>query len=299
MQPKFLSSGSTIGIAATARFILPEKLTSAICWLEGQGYKAKLASNMEETFNQLAGNDEDRASAFQELLDDDSVDAIWVARGGYGSIRLLPYLDWRKFLSHPKWIIGFSDITVFHMFLAKNGIQSIHAEMPINFERLLEFPAAPMSIKNALEGKLEDYVWNSSPKNISGCVKGMLMGGNLSVIYSMLSGMIPSHYEDIILFIEEIDEYIYHIDRMMQGLKLSPIYGKIKGIVVGSFTDIRDHEIPWGTTYKETIVDAFKEQHIPIAFDFPAGHTPNNHAFYLNREISLDISETASNLSWL
>ena len=299
MIPKFLKSGDKVAIAATARFILSDQLSDAQQLLAGLGMQVVLANNINIQFNQLAGDDLVRANAFQQLIDDEEIRLIWIARGGYGTVKILPYLNWEKFIKSPKWIVGFSDVTVLHIQMAKLGFASIHAEMAFNMKRLMKYSEAMFSLKNTFLGNQHEVIWPNTEINILGNAKGLLIGGNLSVVYSIIADTYFQEVnQNIILFIEDLDEYVYHIDRMLEGLKFSNIYKHIKGVVVGSFSEMKDHKIPWGKDANEIILEALTKLNITIAYNFQAGHIPDNRAFYLNTMVELEVNNLQCALKW-
>lgn len=228
-------------------------------------------------YHQLAGDDDFRAKVMQDYLDRDDIDAIFCARGGYGTIRIVDKLDFSKFEKHPKWIVGYSDVTVLHAKMQQLGYQSIHATMPINFQN---------NTKEALES-LYDVLVNRRQKDgrflapEAFRMTGQVVGGNLSVLYSMLGSDLFPETDGKILFIEDLDEYLYHIDRMMMALKRAGKLAHLKGLIVGAFSDMHDNAIHFGMTAKEIIYEKVKEYGYPVTWDYPAGHIDNNLAIVL------------------
>ena len=235
----------------------------------------------------FAGDDNFRASVFQQYLDDENIDAIWLARGGYGSIRIIDKLDFTKFLEHPKWVIGFSDGTVLHTKLSRLGVPSIHAAMPFYFAN--KTPEAKQSLFDALMGNPLHYDFPAHPQNRMGQMEGEIVGGNLSVLYGMMGSNTFPDLDDKILFIEEVDEYIYHIDRMMRGLKRAGKLANIKGLIVGSLTQIHDNTHPFGQSVEEVIAEVVSEYDYPLCFGFPAGHFDDNRPLFFGHKIQIDI----------
>ena len=278
-----------IAIAAPARKVTLEETQFAIKWLKDNGFEAVYDQRLFASDYIFAGNDDFRASVIQEYLDRDDIDAIWLARGGYGSIRIIDRLDFTKFYSHPKFIIGFSDGTVFHGKMQRLGFPSIHASMPYFFQNKTE--EARQSLIDSLLGKSLHYEFDSSRLNRLGEVEGVMVGGNLSVLYGMLGSNSFPDTEGKILFIEEVDEYIYHIDRMMHGLKRAGKLDKIKALVVGGLTEIHDNPDPFGKSVEEVILEAVKDNDYPVCFGFPAGHFADNRAIVFGNTCSLSIKE--------
>ena len=287
----FLKPGDTIGIAAPARKISKQELQKSIEIIEENGYKVFLTPNLFNQNNQFSGTDLERASDFNLLLNNPEVKAILCARGGYGSLRIIDLINWNLFNNNPKIIAGFSDITVLHSHinLALNQ-QSLHSTMPINMAKT-DNPFQEINNKsffNALAGKKISYTLGSSNLNTSAFIEGKLIGGNLSVLYSMMGSKSFEINEDVILFIEDLDEYLYHIDRMMMGLSRMKGAENIKAILVGSFTEMKDNTIPFGKSANEIIAEHAQRLKIPIIFNFPAGHDQLNQAFFLGKKARIN-----------
>ena len=277
-----------IAIAAPARKVSPEEMEYAIQWLHDHGFESVFDNRLYSVENIAAGSDELRASILQEYMDRDDIDAIWMARGGYGSIRIIDKLDFRYFIQHPKPIIGFSDVTVFHGKLSQLGIPSIHASMPHVLAN--KTSEALQSLIDALTGKPLHYEWPSNPLNRFGEAKGVIVGGNLSVLCGMLGSDSFPDTDGKILFIEEVDEYIYHVERMMYALKRAGHLAHLKALVVGGLTDIHDNPDPFGKTAEQAIFDVVKEYDYPVCFGFPAGHQPDNRAIVFGKEVDLKVN---------
>lgn len=297
ITPPSLHKGDTIGIVSTARKITIKELEPAIAIIEKWGLKAKLGRTIGLEDHQFAGDDITRANDFQEMMDDTSVKAIWCARGGYGTVRIIDMLDFSKFMKSPKWIIGYSDITVLHSHLYTMGIQSIHAQMPLDIEKKSE--ATQESLKKVLFGspyRIEYETRNTL--NRIGTANGILVGGNLSVLYSLCGSKSALLTDDRILFIEDLDEYLYHVDRMIQNLKRNGLFQNLSGLIVGGMSDMNDNTVPFGRTAEEIIFDVVSEYNFPVCFNFPAGHVNNNNALMLGHEVSLDIHESGVRLTF-
>lgn len=285
---KALHRGSKIALVASARKVTTEEIQFAVEWITEKGFTPVYDGRLFQSDHIFAGDDEARASVIQYYLDRDDIDALWVARGGYGSIRIIDRLDFSSFMHHPKYIIGFSDITVFHGQIQRLGFESIHASMPYNL--INKTPEALQSLYDALTGQRLQYRINASPLNRLGDVKGKIVGGNLSVLYGMLGSASFPETKGKILFIEEVDEYIYHIDRMMIALKRAGMLKQLKGLVVGGLTKINDNPEPFGKTAEEVILEAVSDYDYPVCFGFPAGHFDDNRAIIINKTAHLSVS---------
>lgn len=293
ITPPYLKKGDTVAIVATARKNIDDNLKPAIELLKSWGLEVKIGSTIGLDVNQLAGTDEQRAKDFQEQLDNPNVKMIWCVRGGYGTVRMIDWLDFTKFQQNPKWIVGFSDVTVLHSHLNTMGFQSIHGIMPVTVAKASK--QAKESLKIALFGeeRLEyDIPFHSSNK--LGTAKGELVGGNLSILYSLFGSPSAIDCNDKILFIEDLDEYLYHIDRMMMNLKRNGCLESIKGILVGGMTKMKDNEIPWGKDAIQIIEDVTQKYNIPIVYNFPAGHIQDNRALVFGKTVTLDVNAECS-----
>ena len=291
-QIPFLHQGSKVAIAAPARMVKPEEMEYAIHWLEEKGFIPVYDDRLFAVHHIFAGDDDFRASVFQEYLDNEDIDAIWVARGGYGSIRIIDKLDFTYFLQYPKWIIGFSDGTVLHGKLSRLGVPSLHAAMPFYFAN--KTPEAKQSLLDALTGKPLHYEMPAHPQNRIGQMEGEIIGGNLSVLYGLTGSNTFPDLDGKILFIEEVDEYIYHIDRMMHALKRAGKLEYLKGLIVGGLTQIHDNTHPFGMSVEEVIAEAVSAYDYPVCFGFPAGHFDDNRTVFLGQKSQLSVTETGS-----
>jgi muramoyltetrapeptide carboxypeptidase len=298
ITPRYLSKGDTVGIVAPARKVENDEISAFAKLLASWGLKVRFGKNIFGEDNQYSGSDEKRAADFQDMLDDPKIRAIISARGGYGSLRTLRLLDFSKFEKDPKWIVGFSDITIFHSFVNKYlNTESIHSLMPVNYNpEIQETVDSVNTLKKALFGEKIAYTFAGSSFNRNGMAESELAGGNLSVLYSLNgTGFFPD-VRGKILFIEDIDEYLYHIDRMMLNMLMSGNLNKIKGLVVGGFTGIKDNLIPFGKNYDEIIAEAVKKFSFPVAFSFPAGHQSENNTLIFGRKMQLRVEDGVSNI---
>lgn len=287
-RPAYLKKGDKIGIVATARKVSKEEMQPAIAILKSWGLQVVLGKNLFKSDHQFSGTDNERTTDLQTMLDDASVKAVISARGGYGTMRIIDKIDFKKFKKHPKWIIGYSDITVLHSHIHNMGIETIHATMPINFAKNKE---ATESLRKALFGEKLAYEVKAHKLNRKGNATGQLVGGNLSLLYALTGSISDVDTKGKILFIEDLDEYLYHIDRMMLNLKRSGKLKNLKGLIVGGMSDMKDNTIPFGKTAEEIILDTVKEYKYPVCLHFPAGHVDRNLALILGRTIKLSVGE--------
>lgn len=290
ITPPFLEQNDCIAIISTARKIDAWELAPALKLLSSWGLKAVLGASIGAENDQFAGSDVLRAADLQKMLDDPEIKAIWCARGGYGTVRIIDRLNFNTFRKAPKWIIGYSDITVLHSQIHTFGIETLHAQMPLEIET--KSPETAASIGKVIFGAPYGFSFASSTKlNRPGIAQGTLVGGNLSVLYSLCGSSSSISTDGKILFIEDLDEYLYHIDRMMQNLKRNDMLAKLQGLIVGGMTQMRDNTIPFGKTAEEIIKEAVAEYDFPVAFNCPAGHIQDNRALIMGRKISLEIDE--------
>ena len=294
MTPARLQKGDTIAILATARKNIDDNLKPALDLLHSWGLEAVIGSSIGLDDNQLAGTDAQRAADFQAQLDNPNIKAIWCVRGGYGTIRMIDLLDFTQFKENPKWIIGFSDVTVLHNHLNTMGFKSIHGIMPISVPKAS--PQAIESLRKSLFGEKIIYEIDPFTMNRFGTASGELVGGNLSILYSVLGSPSAIDCTDKILFLEDLDEYLYHIDRMMMNLKRNGCLESIKGSIVGSMTKMKDNDIPWGKIALEIIEDVTKKYNIPVLYNFPAGHIQDNRALIMGSKVTIDVNETCSKI---
>ncbi len=292
--PPYLKAGSTIGICAPARKVSHEELAPGISLLESWGFKVRTAKNLYAADNQFSGSDAQRTSDMQELMDDPSVEAIISARGGYGCMRIIDQLNFNRFAQKPKWIIGFSDLTVFHNHLHQQfQIPSIHAAMVFSMGGDRCTPEALGNLKQLLTGSEIRYSVENSVWNRKGSAEGILVGGNLSLLYALSGSASDIDTRGKILFIEDLDEYLYHIDRMLMQLKRSGKLEGLSGLIVGGMSDMRDNAIPFGKTAEEIIAEAVSEYSFPVCMNFPAGHIQNNQPLVMGGRVSLEVGETS------
>lgn len=297
ITPPLLKKGDTIGIVSTARKITLVEIEPAIQIIKSWGLKVKLGRTVGLEKNQFAGEDLDRAKDLQQMMDHPSIKAIWCARGGYGTVRIIDMLDFSEFKKHPKWIIGYSDVTVLHSHLHTLNIKSIHAEMPLDIAKKSE--STRSSLKTTLFKGSDSIEYETlNPLNRIGIANGQLVGGNLSILFSLCGSKSAINTDGKILFLEDLDEYLYHIDRMMQNLKRNGILQNLSGLIVGGMSDMNDNAIPFGKTAEEIILNAVSEYDYPVCFEFPVGHINPNLSLTLGSEVTLEIHESRVRLTF-
>ena len=292
ITPPYLQKGDTVAILATARKHIVKSMQPTIDLLESWGLNVVIGKSIGLEENQLAGSDEQRAADLQEQLDNPNIKAIWCARGGYGTVRVVDLIEFTQFNKSPKWLVGFSDVTVLHNHLNTMGYKSIHGIMPISLAKASK--EAIESLRLSLFGQPLQYAIDPHPMNRLGKATGEVVGGNLSILYSLLGSPSAIDCKDKILYIEDLDEYLYHIDRMMMNLKRNGCLESLKGIIVGSMTDMKDNDIPWGKNALEIVQDVTKQYNIPIVFNFPAGHIHDNRALILGATATIEVTENCS-----
>ena len=287
--PNNLKKGDKISLISTARKIDVEKLGHAKEVLNKWGLKVVEGKNLGAESDQFCGTDIQRASDLQAAVNDNSIKAIICFRGGYGTVRILESVDFSNLIKNPKWICGYSDVTALHNYLnSKCNIASIHSTMPVNFETNTK--EALETFRKALFGEKYTIVAETHELNREGGASGKIIGGNLSMLYSLSGTKYDIDTREKILFIEDLDEYLYHIDRMMWNLKLSGKLSKLSGLVVGGMTDMNDNETPFGKTAVAIIKEAVEEYNYPVCFNFPCGHIDDNKTVILNKEAKLTVA---------
>ncbi|WP_233882981.1 S66 peptidase family protein [Tenacibaculum piscium] len=293
ITPPSLQKGDTIAIVAPAGILKNRKhiIDKAKKLAQSWGLKVVYGNNLFKQENHFAGTDQERCQDFQDALDNPNIKAIWAARGGYGSVRILDKLDFSKFIEHPKWVIGYSDITAFHNHIHNLGVETIHGIMGTSLQDKPEVIAKSIaSLKKVLFGEKLSYQITASKynRNIKNNQKfsGELVGGNIAILTSMLGSDSQLSTENKVLFIEEIGEYKYSIDRMLQSLKRAGYFTKVSGVIVGDMTKIKKNSTSWGSAIEQLILEVIPKD-IPVIFNFPAGHEPDNRALIMGRKVAV------------
>jgi len=293
--PPKLKVGNKISIISTARKISLKEITPAVNILKSWGLEVILANNIFKENNQFAGTVEQRSAALQSAIDNEDIKAILCARGGYGSVQIIDNIDFSCLQKSPKWIVGFSDVTVLHSHLNNLGFATLHATMPINFPTNTH--KSIESLKNVLFGNEKQVECKVHPFNKYGEVEAEIVGGNLSILYSLLGSPSDINTDQKILLIEDLDEYLYHIDRMIINLKRNGKLEKLKGMIVGGMCDLNDNDIRFGETAEEIILKHTRDYDFPICFGFPAGHLDDNRAIKFGVKSKLEITTKKVTLS--
>jgi len=289
--PPKLKTGDKVSIISPASKIDRQIAEHGAELLTQQGFKVEIGFHAFDKADMFAGSDIARADDMQKALNDKSVKAIFFTRGGYGSLRTHLRLNWSSFFKKPKWLIGFSDITVFHAYLSRHNIASVHGVMTAWFEQDAVLTESFLRLMELLKGEKPDYHLPPNELNRNGIVSGILTGGNLSIIQSLRGTPLDISPKGKILFIEDIDEYHYHLDRMMMNLKTGGVLEQLSGLVAGHFTGMKDGDTPFGKTAYQIIKDAVASYHYPVAFGLQSGHELPNYPLLLGSRISLDVSE--------
>jgi len=293
VTPPYLKQGDSIVILAPAGILKnrQETIFKAKKLAESWGLKVVLGKHIFNKNSHFAGTDAERTADFQKALDNPNIKAIWSGRGGYGSVRVLDKLDYTAFLQHPKWIIGYSDITAFHSHVHNLGVETMHAMMGTSVEDKPELIVETIaSFKKAIFGKPLKYTIPPSKYNKNGKAQGQLVGGNLALLASMLGSKSQTNTKGKILFIEEIGEYKYSIDRMLQSLKRAGYFDNCAGLIIGDISKIKTNSTKWGSSIEQLVLDVVKDYNFPVMFNFPAGHKSDNRALIFGRNVDLTIN---------
>lgn len=299
IQPGYLKPGDEVGIVSPSFCIDENLLVDAVALLEKWGLRVRVGKNALKQKGPFAGSDQERLSDLQEMTNDIDIKAVIASRGGYGVSKIISRIDFSALMKNPKWYAGFSDITVLHMWLNEVcGVMSIHCEMPLNFNNPERTSDTFISLKRALFGNLDSTEWEGTFIR-AGDIKGEVTGGNLSLVYSLSGTIAEPSTEGKILFIEEVGEYYYHIDRMLTSLKIAGKLDGLSALLVGGMNKIEEAKVPWGRSIEETIYDIVSEYAYPVYFNFPAGHVSDNRAFYIGRQARIDVKDKKAVLKYL
>lgn len=289
--PPYLQKGDRIRIVSPAGKVLKEKVLPGIELLQEMGYEVLIGNHVFDSHFQYAGTDYQRTFDLQEAIGDPLTRAIICARGGYGSVRIIEKLDFTPLLKNPKWLVGFSDVTILHAVLNSLQVASVHGAMPASFLENERPQDSFLSVMEALTAGHSQVDMELNSSNRKGSGSGELVGGNLSLLYSLQGTPWQLDTRKKILFIEDVSEYLYHLDRMIQNLRLSGQLKGLAGLVVGGFTEMKDNENPFGKSVCEIILDAVQDYNFPVCFDFPGGHIPRNISLILGAPYCLEVDD--------
>lgn len=294
--PPYLKKGDKVAITCPAKK-LPIPMTDAVNLLTSWGLEVVLGDTVSASYHQFAGDDDFRAADLQRFINDDSIKAIFCARGGYGTIRMIDKVDFDPLKENPKWFIGFSDITLLHSHIIQNyGIACIHGQMPLNIPDATKYSLE--TLRMALFGEELSYEIDANPLNSIGGASGILIGGNLSLMIAANGSVSDVDYTDKILFLEDVGEYLYAVDRMLRCLKRAGKLKDLAGLIIGGFTDMKDNDIPFGQTLPELVMDIVQEYNYPVCFDFPAGHISDNCSLVLGKPVTLSVNERKGTINF-
>lgn len=290
VKPPVLIPGDKVAIVAPSGVVEEDYILKTTDILKKWGLKPVLGANLFASHHQFAGSDVQRLSDLQNALDTDDIKMVFCARGGYGLMRIVNQIHWYKFLQAPKWIAGFSDITVLHSAIQIKGVQSLHSIMPINIGKLSNSAKPLELLGEALFNGSLNYNIETHKLNRLGTEKAILTGGNLSLLYALAGTIFDTDWSGKILFIEDVGEQFYHIDRIMQSFRLAGKLDKLSGLIIGGLSEMTDKKRPFGRSPEEIISDAVEGFDFPVVFGFPAGHVPENYPLILGSEVSLEVN---------
>ena len=289
IKPPLLSRGDMVALVAPAGLVERDDIENAIRKIESWGLEVSRGEHLYERYGIFAGTDQQRLSDLQKALDDTGIKAVICARGGYGMSRIIGRIDFSTFRKNPKWIVGYSDITVLHLFLnCRSRAFTLHGEMPLNYHKAEGGSPGLETLRKALFEGPQDYEWETGLVR-EGEAGSILAGGNLSLIYNLMGSGIKNCLKGKILFIEEKGEYLYSFDRMITGLALAGVFKDIRGLIIGGLTDMKESDVKYSCGAADIIMDCVKDYSYPVAFDFPAGHISDNRALVLGAPVSFKV----------
>lgn len=289
ISPKALQPGDTIALISPAKAIEAELVEHAKKFFEGRGYKVLISKHAKGQHNYFSGTEAERLNDLQWAIDHPDVKAIMCNRGGYGAIHLLEKANFANLLREPRWLVGFSDITNFHCLAYHLGIESIHSTMPLNFEK--NTPQSLETLLSAIGSSTTSFEWETTEHNYEGRAENVVLGGNLAILYSLLGTKFFPNLENAILFIEDVGEQAYALDRMLHAFQLAGVWDKISGLIVGGLTDISDTVVPTKLNFCDTVTELLKYRKIPVAFKAPIGHKDDNRAVIVGRKGTLIVEK--------
>lgn len=288
LLPPPLNKHSIVGLIAPSRKVDKAEIEYAVNWIKSRGYDVVCDDRVFAEHHQFAGDDMLRASLVQDYINSDNIDVLWFVRGGYGALRIIDLVDFTPLLERPKWVVGYSDATAFHGRLQYLGLASLHAAMPMGFDNVSEI--ARDLLVSSLEGEALCYSLEPHTMNRVGVASGEVVGGNLSVLYSLLGSDAFPSTDGKILFLEDLDEYIYHIDRMVMALRRAGKLNNLAGLMVGGMTEMHDNKVPFGASVESVIRSHVEDYDYPVCMNFPAGHFPDNRPIVMGKQASISVS---------
>ncbi|MBI9066011.1 MAG: LD-carboxypeptidase [Salinivirgaceae bacterium] len=297
ITPNYLEKGDKIAIVAPAKFIPQGKYHPIIKYIDDKGYKVVRGKSTYLEHGPFAGSDEERRDDLQNALDDKEIKAVFCLRGGYGTIRIIEGIDFSKFIQNPKWLVGFSDITILHSKLTNLGIESIHGQMPVNFAEQ-ESMSGVAKLFETLEGQTLEYAIKPNPNNVAGNASAEIVGGNFAILCSLIGTPYDINTAGKILFIEEVGEYLYRFDRMMFQLKLSGKLDNLAGLIIGGLSNMEDNEPKFPLSEFEIVKNHIKDLKYPVCFGFPAGHVSDNFPLIMGRNVIIQVNELQTKISF-